>query len=280
MKPVPQTIQLGAFTYAIKRCDGGEPSRIDCDKQEIWLSESLHPQQAAYCLFREALAVAMRDSAESTVHTDDIALKVIEVWAQNPEVVAWIMAGFVDSKKPENEGIPDYKERLHQAMDEHFKRQIRPNGILGQGMTPEDMRINLRQGPSSVDSAKSIWWKEPVYASVDGITTADNPYKVAVGWKAYPITAEDLGTLKKLKLSANEACEEGLGGIVDDRFTFLPHIIHDSIDGERFIMTQSTWNTIMDKIGSPEVALKDGYATIKNSVMRLDGPQKLGQETF
>ena len=256
MKPVPQTIQLGAFTYAIKRCDGGEPSRIDCDKQEIWLSESLHPQQAAYCLFREALAVAMRDSAESTVHTDDIALKVIELWAQNPEVVAWIMAGLVDSKKPES------------------STRIDPGKII---ISPG---IPIERMPHPADASKSIWWKEPVYASVDGITTADNPYKVAVGWKAYPITAEDLGTLKKLKLSANEACEEGLGGIVDDRFTFLPHIIHDSIDGERFIMTQSTWNTIMDKIGLPEAALKDGYATIKNGVMRLDGPQKLGQETF
>ena len=224
MKPVPQTIQLGAFTYAIKRCDGGEPSRIDCDKQEIWLSESLHPQQAAYCLFREALAVAMRDSAESTVHTDDIALKVIEVWAQNPEVVAWIMAELVDSKKPENEGIPDYKERLHQAMDEHFKRQIRPNGILGQGMTPEDMRINLRQGPSSVDSAKSIWWKEPVYASVDGITVAsDTPNRVCVDWKACKITDDDRDQLRKLKLSAQEACDEGLASIVDDRFQFTTH---------------------------------------------------------
>lgn len=185
MKPVPQTIQLGAFTYAIKRCDGGEPSRIDCDKQEIWLSESLHPQQAAYCLFREALAVAMRDSAESTVHTDDIALKVIELWAQNPEVVAWIMAGLVDTKKPT--------------------------------MTAESITVR----PMSKDEAKSIWWKEPVYASVDGITVApDTPNRVCVDWKACKITDNDRSTLRRLKLSAQEACDEGLASIVDDRFQF------------------------------------------------------------
>lgn len=207
MKPVPQTIQLGAFTYAIKRCDGGEPSRIDCDKQEIWLSESLHPQQAAYCLFREALAVAMWDSAESTVHTDDIALKVIELWAQNPEVVAWIMAGLVDSKHPENDGVPDYDERLHQTINEHIKRQLRPNGIL--------------QATSSADASKSIWWKEPVYASVDGITVApETPNRVCVDWKACKITDDDRSTLRKLKLSAQEACDEGLASIVDDRFQF------------------------------------------------------------
>ena len=185
MKPVPQTIQLSAFTYAIKRCDGGEPSRIDCDKQEIWLSESLHPQQAAYCLFREALAVAMRDSAESTVHTDDIALKVIELWAQNPEVVAWIMAGLVDSKQP--------------------------------GMTSESITVR----PLTKDEAKSIWWKEPVYASVDGITMApETPNRVCVDWKACKITDDDRSTLRKLKLSAQEACDEGLASIVDDRFQF------------------------------------------------------------
>ena len=192
MKPVPQTIQLGAFTYVIKRCDGGEPSRIDCDKQEIWLSDSLHPQQAAYCLFREALAVAMRDSAESTVHTDDIALKVIELWAQNPEVVAWIMAGLVDSKKPDRRYI-----------------------------TADDVKIGPIISAQGTDAAKSIWWKEPVYASVDGIATAsETTNRVCVDWKACKITDEDRSTLRTLKLSAQEACDEGLASIVDDRFQF------------------------------------------------------------
>ena len=246
MKPVPQTIQLGAFTYAIKRFDDHfeGPAWTDTDRQEIWLRKDLHPQQATYWLLHEIMEIRLRELDGKDVETADLTRAVLDIWSQNPEVVAWIMAGLVDSKQP--------------------------------GMTSESITVR----PLTKDEAKSIWWKEPVYASVDGITTTDNPYKVAVGWKAYPITAEDLATLKKLKLSANEACEEGLGGIVDDRFTFLPHIIHDSIDGERFIMTQSTWNTIMDKIGLPETALKDGYATIKNGVMRLDGPQKLGQETF
>ena len=220
MKPVPQTIQLGAFTYAIKRCDGGEPSRIDCDKQEIWLSDSLHPQQAAYCLFREALAVVMRDSAESTVHTDDIALKVIEVWAQNPEVVAWIMAGLVDSKKPQQERSATIDDVVRMMADDNFKF---PDAITDKLVEYYDGK-NPLAGAEPVgnrDAAKSIWWKEPVYASVDGITVApETPNRVCVDWKACKITDEDRSTLRKLELSAQEACDEGLASIVDDRFQF------------------------------------------------------------
>lgn len=212
MKPVPQTIQLGAFTYAIKRCDGGEPSRIDCDKQEIWLSESLHPQQAAYCLFREALAVAMRDSAEGTVHTDDIALKVIEVWAQNPEVVAWIMVGLVDNPTDEKQKAFDEARILSQGM------QNMPGS--SEYFAPKIQSALERAGVTQ-DEAKSIWWKEPVYASVDGITMApETPNRVCVDWKACKITDDDRSTLRKLKLSAQEACDEGLASIVDDRFQF------------------------------------------------------------
>lgn len=281
MKPVPQAIQLGAFTYAIKRFDqtGDEASWIELDKQIIWLGDKLHPQQAAYWLLHEIMDIRLRELDGKDVETADLTRAVLDIWSQNPEVVAWIMAGLVDSKQPPQERSATIDDVVRMMADDNFKF---PDAITDKLVEYYDGKKPLAgaEPVGNRDAAKSIWWKEPVYASVDGITTTDNPYKVAVGWKAYPITAEDLGTLKKLKLSANEACEEGLGGIVDDRFTFLPHIIHDSIDGERFIMTQSTWNTIMDKIGLPEAALKDGYATIKNGVMRLDGPQKLGQETF
>nr|BDD44177.1 hypothetical protein 9 [Balneolaceae bacterium] len=199
MKPVPQTIQLGAFTYAIKRFDDHleGPAWTDTDRQEIWLRKDLHPQQATYWLLHEIMEIRLRELDGKDVETADLTRAVLDIWAQNPEVVAWIMAGLVDSKKPEGREI-----------------------IIGQLRDPERPFYDQ----PTADAAKSIWWKEPVYASIDGITVAsDTPNRVCVDWKACKITDDDRDQLRKLKLSAQEACDEGLASIVDDRFQFTTH---------------------------------------------------------
>lgn len=222
MKPVPQTIQLSAFTYAIKRFDDHfeGPAWTDTDRQEIWLKKDLHPQQATYWLLHEIMEIRLRELDGKDVETADLTRAVLDIWAQNPEVVAWIMEGLVDSKKLPQERSATIDDVVRMMADDNFKF---PDAITDKLVEYYDGK-NPLAGAEPVgnrDAAKSIWWKEPVYASVDGITVApETPNRVCVDWKACKITDEDRSTLRKLELSAQEACDEGLASIVDDRFQF------------------------------------------------------------
>lgn len=117
MNAIPETVQIGPYTYRVKQFDQNSPDRergdawIKPEALEIRIGDYLHPQRAAtglLILVSSAIMYQMGvDEHESLGR--EFGMNFAATWGASPQLVAWIEGNLLEGR-PEWAPVADWTE--------------------------------------------------------------------------------------------------------------------------------------------------------------------------
>lgn len=114
MKPIPETVQIGPWTYRISFTEAGSPreeefGRCSFDRNElvIYISSALSPQRQATWLLAIVLEIILQNMGVDN-HGEvarEVAYNLASAWGASPKVVAFIEGGLL-------KGRPEWEAKI------------------------------------------------------------------------------------------------------------------------------------------------------------------------